>query len=50
MSYIVISGNPLDGYKYYGPFETFADAVIAAIERMHPHTWVAEMLPPLNKP
>jgi hypothetical protein len=49
MSYIVISGNPLDGYVYYGPFETF-DAADAAIERMHPHTWVAEMLSPLKKP
>jgi mannose/fructose/N-acetylgalactosamine-specific phosphotransferase system component IID len=49
MSYIVISGNPFDGYKYYGPFETFADACVS-IERMHPHSWVAKMLPPLKKP
>jgi hypothetical protein len=49
MSYIIISGNPLDGYKYYGPFETF-DAADAAIERMLPNSWVAEMLSPLKKP
>jgi hypothetical protein len=49
MNYIVISGNPSDGFEYYGPFETFDDAA-ASIEHMHPNSWVAEMLYPLKKP
>ena len=56
MSYIVIARDSDEGYKYYGPYETYDDA-FHSIEGMHPNSgmdlylgpWVAEMLPPLKK-
>jgi hypothetical protein len=49
MSYIVMVGNPSEGYKYYGPYPTFDDACDSH-EGDAPWSWVAEMLPPEKKP
>jgi hypothetical protein len=45
--YILITGDPVDGFFYYGPFDTNDDAVAYADDEQHGMDWwVAELQPP----
>jgi len=36
---ILIAGNPLDGYSYFGPFSSEHDAVVWAERNRHDDLW-----------
>lgn len=41
--FIVISGGPIEGFKFYGPFATEEEATLADVKG---DFWVAELLDP----
>jgi hypothetical protein len=43
--YIIITGNPVDGFTYTGPFESHGDAVVAAEEVFYldDDYWIADL-------
>jgi hypothetical protein len=43
--YIIITGDPVDGFIYTGPFESHADAVVAAEEVFYrgDDYWIADL-------
>lgn len=44
--YIIVQGNPVDGFVFYGPFPGAVSAVEAADEKNVPEPWcVAELNP-----
>jgi hypothetical protein len=45
MRYIIITGSPVDGLEFYGPFDTEADAINAANTDPHlpTHWWIAPL-------
>lgn len=46
--YIILSGGPIDGYDFYGPFNTQEEAVQYAVNNLdHRSDWVlAELIAP----
>jgi hypothetical protein len=44
--YIVITGTFSDGFKFYGPYDTFDDAS-DSLEAKYPGSWIASLLKPL---
>jgi hypothetical protein len=44
--YIIITGNPVQGFSYVGPFNDNNDAVEAAIDILEADWWVAELIHP----
>jgi hypothetical protein len=48
-TYILIYGNPVDGMKFEGPFETFEDAEDYTINSWE-DWWIAELKTPEPKP
>lgn len=45
MKYILIFGNPVDGFTFRGPFDTVEDA-IAYGDPIAEEWWTAELTPP----
>lgn len=44
MSHIIITGNPVDGHAFFGPFEDSNAAVEAANAAiLEPDWWIAEL-------
>jgi hypothetical protein len=46
-NFILIIGNPIDGFHHYGPFETHEDALEAAESNEYGHEW---WIAPLKTP
>lgn len=46
MSYILVCGNPLDGYSFTGPFDSWADAYDWAKGLTYDHCSIAGLTPP----
>lgn len=48
MSYIIVTGNPKDGFVYIGPFDSHEDAVQHAEWKanLEADWWVIELLEP----
>ena len=46
--FLLISGNPVDGLKYYGPFKTYLDAAEAA-DALDDNCWVTQLIPPTDE-
>jgi hypothetical protein len=46
--YILMRGNPQDGYKFIGPFASFdeADAYQQTLSDRGPFDWIATLSPP----
>lgn len=42
-SYIIIIGDPVDGFRYFGPFMTHAEALEKAEEEDLANWWVAPL-------
>tara|TARA_B110000259_G_scaffold181434_1_gene223486 strand:+ start:735 stop:893 length:159 start_codon:yes stop_codon:yes gene_type:complete len=49
-NYIVITGNPGDGFEYYGPFESMDDAATHATEFPAEicEWWIVALIPPTS--
>lgn len=45
MNFIVVRGNPIDGFYYHGPFKTHEDALAFAEDSEEPW-WIAELEEP----
>lgn len=41
--HILITGNPVDGFSYYGPFKTGEDAIEHGNNRHGPDWWIAPL-------
>lgn len=40
--FIIITGNPVDGFSFYGPYEEYKDAS-KAVESIKVEWWIAEL-------
>lgn len=50
MKYIIIYGDPMDGFNYRGPFDTQADATEWAEDHEPDEVWwIAELNPPTEE-
>ncbi len=51
MKYIIVYGNPIDGFNFRGPFDSTVDAIFSA-EDADPdeNWWVAELNPVETQP
>lgn len=47
--YIVITGTFSDGFKFYGPYNSFDEAA-DSLEGFSPRAWVASLHSPLPRP
>ena len=43
MRYILITGNPVNGFKFCGPYDTHHDAVVDGEHVHNGDWWVAEL-------
>jgi hypothetical protein len=41
--HIVVAGNPIDGFEFYGPFRTEPDAIEWAGENLDGDWWTASL-------
>jgi len=46
--WILIGGNPVDGFSFEGPFDS-REAAIERGEELGPDWWIAPLLPPLGE-
>lgn len=48
VSHIIVSGNPVDGFRYTGPFVTYAEAEQQAEGWDIPDWWISDLRSPDN--
>lgn len=47
MTYLVVTGNPVDGFEYYGPFISYESALrFAEAQFKHDVWWIPDLNPP----
>lgn len=50
MQYIIVKGNPVDGFKFEGPYPDRGDAMVQANELDRTDWWIAPLEPAVNEP